>query len=512
MATKEKETENEVETKKAATATSKPSSGTVTPHATAAAKTFKVGPVTRIEGHLDIEVTVDQVNGQMQVVDAKCEGTMFRGFENILLNRDPRDAVHLTQRICGVCPVSHAMASSMALEQAFRITPTENGRVMRNLILGANFIQSHILHFYHLAAPDYIDTTGILDMSPWTPRYTTSDMAKGATAQSLVNNYLTALAMRRKAHQMGAIFGGKLPHTPTFSPGGCSEIVSADKVTAFRALLTELRNFLTNTMVPDALAVASLFPAYKTIGRGSGNLLAYGVFDLSTTNTNNKLLARGRVLNGQLQTVSATSIKEYVKYGYYSSATGLNPATGATTPSPAKAGAYSWLKAPRYDNAVYEVGPLARMWVNGDYRNGPSVIDRVAARALEAQKIADAMDGWLNQLVVGGQTCRAASVPASGTGIGLTEAARGALGHWVEIRNSKLSRYQVITPTAWNASPKDDSGQMGAMEQALMGTPVADTTQPIELLRVVHSFDPCLACAVHLLRPGQKRPKVVLRA
>ena len=463
--------------------------------------TIKIDPVTRIEGHLSIEVTVDTVNGQNQIIDAKSNGTVFRGFETILRGRDPLDAPHITQRICGVCPISHGMASSLGLEAAFGVTAPANGRIIRNLVLGSNFIQSHILHFYHLAALDYINTNGILDIAPWLPRYVTSDMVTGTVAETLVNHYVQALAMRRKSHQMGAIFGGHMPLSPVFVPGGSTERPSAQKITDFRTILTELRNFINNIMIPDVLAVANAFPQYYEIGQGCGNLLAYGVFDTNSTGST-KLLARGRLTSGQLLAVDATQIKEYVKYSKYTAASGnLHPSAGVTEPSATKTSAYSWIKSPRYSNAVHETGPLARMWVNGDYRDGISVLDRIAARAFEAKKVADAMDGWLNQLVVGGSVYQYAATPASATGIGLTEAPRGALGHWINIASSKLNRYQVITPTNWNASPKDDMEQHGPIEQALIGTPIADTKQPIEVLRIIHSFDPCLSCAVHMVRP-----------
>ena len=471
------------------------------------ATTITIDPVTRIEGHLKIEVTVDDVGGEQQVVDAKSAGTMFRGFELLLNDRDPRDATHYTQRICGVCPVSHAMASSMNLENAFGVTPPANGRILRNLVLGGNFIQSHILHFYHLAALDYIDTTGILDMSPWSPRWVSPDMITGATAQTLVGHYVDALAMRRKAHQMGAIFGGRLPCTSTFVVGGNTEVATDEKISAFRALLTELRSFVDNVLIADTQALAAAFPAYASIGTGCGNLIAYGVFDLNGSGSS-KLLSRGRYTAGTPQSVDPAQITEYVQYSWFTANSGnRNPAHGVTEPDAEKAGAYSWIKSPRYLDAVHEAGPLARMWVNGDYNNGISVIDRLMARALETKKIADAMDGWLDELVAGGAVYQNNTVPLSGTGIGLTEAPRGALGHWIDISNQKISRYQVLTPTGWNASPKDDAGQMGPIEQALMGTPVADLSQPVELLRVVHSFDPCLACSVHMVRPGRKIPE-----
>lgn len=474
------------------------------------ATTITIDPVTRIEGHLRIETTIETVNGIQQVIDAKSSGTMFRGFERMLIGRDPYDATHLTQRICGVCPISHGMASSMAIEAAYAKTPPNNGIILRNLILGSNYIQSHILHFYHLAALDYINTKSILDMAPWTSRYITADMATGDIAQTLVNHYVQALEMRRKAHQMGAIFGGKLPCSPSFAPGGCTETFSTQKYTDFLSLLNEIRNFIDNVYIPDIEAVAQLFSQYYDIGYGCGNLLAFGVFELDGTG-NNRFLKRGRIVNESttIQTVDQTVITEDVEHSWYSSPTGLHPSAGQTTPDAAKVNAHSWIKSPRYSNQVYEVGPLARMWVNGDYQEGISVLDRLAARAFETKKIADGMVGWLNQLVSGSSYTTLAR-SANCTGIGLTEAPRGALGHWISISNSAISRYQIITPTAWNASTLDHLGQNGPIEQALMGTPVNDITKPIEILRVIHSFDPCLSCSVHMLRPDSTKVHTVI--
>jgi len=463
-----------------------------------------IAPLTRVEGHLDVEVTVDTVNGERQVVDARCSGAMFRGFERILVGRDPRDAVLLTQRICGVCPISHGMASSLALEGAFALTPAENGRLIRNLVLGSNYIQSHILHFYHLAAPDYINTDGILDMSPWRPHLSSPDMVTGKVASALVGNYVKALEMRRKAHQMGAIFAGHMPSTVSFAVGGATKSVKDEDIAAFRDLLTELRSFISNVMLADGETLLGLFGDYAQIGKGCGNLLAFGAFDLNSAGSS-KLLSRGRYTNGALGTVDNTQIREYVSHAWYTANSGNRPpASGITEPDAAKAGAYSWIKAPRYGGVVHEVGPLARMWVNGDYRYGISVMDRIVARALETEKVANAMNDWLNQLVPGAASYTYKATPATGTGVGLTEAPRGALGHWLQISSSKLSQYQIVSPTGWNASPMDDSGQHGAIEQALIGTPVRDQQNPIELLRVVHSFDPCLSCSVHLVRPGKR--------
>ena len=222
--------------------------------------TIKVGPVTRIEGHLDIEAAVDASSGPSQVVSATSAGTMFRGFEIILAGRNPLDAPHLTQRICGVCPTSHGMASSMALEAAMKIAPPDNGRLLRNLILGSDFLQSHILHFYQLAALDYIDTTGLLDQAPWTPRYIGGDLLTGAVASALKDHYVQALAVRRQAHQMGAIFGGKMPCSPRFGPGGCTEAITTKNVSSFRSLLSTVTWFIRDIYIPDVELLATKFP------------------------------------------------------------------------------------------------------------------------------------------------------------------------------------------------------------------------------------------------------------
>ena len=492
------------------------------------ATTIKIDPLTRIEGHLSIEVTVD---GGV-ITDAKSSGTMFRGFEMILKGRDPLDAPHYTQRICGVCPISHGMASCLNLESALGVDIPANGRILRNLVLGANFLMSHILHFYHLAALDFINTEDAINMPPWVPAYVTPDMVTGPTAAMLVEHYVQALAIRRKAHQMGAIFGGKLPCAPSFVPGGCTEVVTQEKIEAFGVLLAEQQNFIDNTYIPDIKLVAGAFPAYFGIGAGCGNLIAYGAFDLDNSDEN-KLLVRGRT-NAQLDldTVESALIQEYLKYSKYDDAgSGLNPADGVTEPSAHKEDAYSWLKSPRYDAQVYEAGPLARMvanYLHGDataqtlvnglldeFSAGPavlfSVLGRHAARALEAKLVADAMVGWLNDdLVVGDPVYAESDIPENASGIGLTEAPRGALGHWIDIKKFKIDRYQVITPTNWNASPMDDMDQNGPIEQALIGAPLADLNNPIEVLRIVHSFDPCLACSVHLVRPGKIEPEMVV--
>ncbi len=474
------------------------------------ATTFTIDPVSRIEGHLKIEVTVDTVDSTQQVTDAKSSGTMFRGFENILAGRHPLDAPQITQRICGVCPVSHSMASCKTIEDALSLTPPANGRILRNLVLGANFIQSHILHFYHLAALDYINTTGILDMPPWSYRFVTPDMVTGSTAAAFVGSYVQALAIRRKAHQMGAIFGGKLPACASFSPGGCTDFPDSTKIGAFTSLLNEIKTFIDTVFVPDIQTLGGAFSSYYSIGQGCGKLISYGVFDQDDAGTT-KFLSRGIYDGSVVGTMNPALITEDVAYSNFTSTSHLHPSAGETTVDADKASAYSYIKAPRYDGEVYEAGPLARMWINGDYNKGISSMDRIEARALETQKIANDMYNWLSDLTDGADSYTDPTIVPSVSGEGLTEAPRGALGHWISIDSeSKTEHYQVITPTAWNASPKDDMDQRGPIEQALIGTPVADIDQPVEILRVIHSFDPCLACSVHMLRPDKNKPVNVI--
>jgi hydrogenase large subunit len=464
-------------------------------------------PVTRIEGHLKVQVTIDTVNGATQVVDAQCTGTQFRGFETILKGRNPLDSTMITERICGVCPVSHGYASTLALEGAAGTARPTNARILRNLVLGSNFLQSHILHFYLLAALDYVQGP---NSAPWTPAWSV-DLRGGLT--SIGNNIPMAVQARRRAHEMGAIFGGKMPGPVSYVAGGFTSNPSSSRISAFQSQLSWLTNFIQNTYIPDVQLLSSVYSDYLSVGKGYGNLLAYGAFDLDDAGST-KLFKRGIVWGSaptQVNTVNVSNITESVGYSWYDNSTNnLNPAKGATvTVDPStKTGAYSWLKAPRYSGNPVEAGPLARMWVTGNYNRGVSIMDRHLARANEALVVAQAMNGWLNQLAIGSPVYSTYKTPSSGSGIGLTEAPRGALGHWLSISNSTISNYQVVTPTCWNASPKDSSGNRGPMEQALIGLPITRADEPVEVLRLIHSFDPCLSCAVHVMRPEGK-PTVI---
>ena len=465
-----------------------------------AKKKIVIDPVTRIEGHLGIEAELD--GGK--VVDARSKGTLFRGFEIILKGRDPRDAVHLTQRICGVCSASHAMASATCLDNAFGVKPPDSARVIRNLVVGANFLHSHILHFYHLSVLDYVKGP---DTAPFIPRYKGDYRLSKEANDACVNHYLEALKIRILPHEMRAIFVGKAPHHVGFVAGGVTQKPTVDKIKGYLWRLKKVQDFIDNVYVPDVQAIAGAYGDYEQIGTGHKNLLVYGAFDLDSTGKN-KLFKRGRYTDGKLLDVDPARITEDVKYSWYQDKTsGKRPAESVTEPAPEKSGAYTWVKAPRYDGTPYELGPLARMWINGDYQKGISVIDRHAARALEAQKIAKALEEWVKQLKPDGQVWNECAVPDSAQAAGLVEAPRGALGHWISIKNKKIENYQCVVPSTWNTSPRDNKGTRGPIEEALVGTPVKDADNPIEVLRVVRSFDPCLACAVHLIRPNGKTIK-----
>ncbi len=511
-------------------------------------------PITRIEGHLKIEAIVE--NGIVK--ETKSSGTLFRGFEIILKGRDPRDAQRITQRICGVCPTSHSTAATLNLDSAFGISDKipDNGRILRNLILGAAHIADHILHFYHLAALDYVDVTKVAkyeandpnlnsvkkfiergELAPFVPRYEGDYRLPDEVDIQAVAHYVKALEMRRKGQEMCSIFGGKMPHNIGIVPGGVTSIPTVDKIANFLWRLNELRDFIDTVYLPDVLAVAEAYSDYFEIGAGCGNLLSYGGYDLDGKDPNyltrDRLFKSGVVSSDlKLTPVNVDLITESVKNSWYDdAASGKNPKEGETKPQPEKDGAYSWVKSPRYDGKVCEVGPLARVvatYVSGNekvkelvdtvldkFKASPSalfsVLGRHAARAISCKVVADSMPEWLLQLKPGEPVYKEYEIPSEANGFGVVDAARGALGHWIEIKDKKIANYQCVVPTTWNASTRDDSGQPGPIEQAITGTKVKDEENPFEIVRIVRSFDPCLGCAVHTVTPkGRIKGKVVI--
>ncbi len=498
-----------------------------------------IDPVTRIEGHMKIEATVDDGS----VKDAHCSGTLFRGFEIILKGRDPRDAQRITQRVCGVCPAVHGTASTLNLDSAFGIADKipDNGRILRNLVLGSNYLQSNILHFYHLTALDFVDVAAVSDymgkdvelnslknfiargeLAPFVPRYEGDYRFSTEMNQELAKHYLKAFEIRRLAHEMLTLFGGKMPHNAAIVPGGITEHPSVDKISRFLWRLNKIRNFINNEYIPDVKAVAQMYPDYFRIGEGPGNFLCYGAFDLEGTSkdysTRERLFLQGAVEGMSIfKKLNTDNITESIKHSWYDGEDALHPSKEDTKPNVHKKGGYSWIRSPRYEGKVYEVGPLAR-WVVSyfagqkqvkevldsiiselgiELKDLNSVLGRHAARALDTKLVADSMAEWLLELKPEAPVYVEYDIPEESEGMGIVDGPRGALGHWIKIRNRKIDKYQLVVPTTWNGSPKDEKGQPGPMEQALIGTKVRNSENPYELVRIARSFDPCLACSVH---------------
>ncbi len=471
-----------------------------------------VDPVTRIEGHLKIEVEVEE----NVVVDAWTAGTLWRGLELIMQGRDPRDAEQIMQRICGVCPTAHATAGILALDDAMGIEPPPNGRIIRNLILSSNLIQSHILHFFHLAALDYVKGP---DIAPFKPRYEADYRLPADVNEQAVETYLEALSIRRKAQEMLAIWGGKMPHVQAIVPGGVSEVPNTSKIYKFLNYLEEMQNFIDTKYIPTVQAVAGAYPDWFTIGEGCKNLLCYGGYPQEEGMDHvkkKKHWKSGTYIRGQFKELDASLVAEEVTSSWYKDDTlGTTPDVAVITADAEKDGAYSWMKSPRYNGEAMEVGPLARAWINqypevvalGD--KAFSVLGRHFARAIETSEIAKSMKEWTLQLQPGQPVCTPHKLPEKEVvGMGLCEGSRGALGHWHRISgNGRTMVYNAVVPTTWNAGPRTGSGAStvrGPMEQAIIGTKVADPNNPVELVRIVRSFDPCLGCAIHLMTPDKK--------
>jgi hydrogenase large subunit len=504
-------------------------------------KKIVIHPITRIEGHLKVEAIVDDG----QVKDANISGTMFRGIEIMLRGRDPRDAVMITQRICGVCPEPHAIASVSAVDDYAGLTDKipGNGILMRNLILGTRSIADHILHFYILSGLDYIDPARVLEYeggnkdlnilkyfleqgysNPFLPRDDIDYKFDAKTTNMVVSHYIKALDIYRKTQQAATIFGGKWPHDSAIVAGGITEKLTSDKITEFMWRLEEILDFVKNYYLPDVIAIAKTYSEYLEIGKGCQNLLAYDSYRIKLNGSYDDTLLKGGLVNNidKYSEIDINHITEDVTHSWYKDFEPVNPGSGETEPEAEKEAGYSWIKSPRYNGKVYEVGPIADILstylgkkdpyivdvvnsalseIGGNISSMYSVAGRHLGRALSAKIVADQLLEWVGQLRAGEPTTVEYEPPSEGKGIGLCSAPRGALGHWLNVKDGRISNYQVITPTAWNASPKDKDGQPGPYEQALIGLKIKESSSPIEILRVIRSFDPCTACAVHMVTP-----------
>ena len=531
-----------------------------------------IDPITRIEGHLRAEMEVtDGV-----VTDAWISGGCFRGMELVVRDRTPEDAAFIVQRICGVCPVSHMHASSIAAEKAYGITIPNNARIIRNLIEGSQFLHSHILWFYNLAGLDYVNPLNALSADPVAAYDLATELGTPSAdfvglqdrLQKFADNgqlsifsgnwfdtgeynltpeadliltahYLEALQMQSKASEIAGLLGGKMPHIMTIVPGGTAFVPTAEKLDDLKGLVDELYNWVASTLIPDTLAVAQFYPEAATFGKGCGRYGAWGVFerpfDASTSYTdqmNNRYLPAG-VLdeNFNLSDVDESKITEYVGRSWYEGDADLPPFEQGVHPAFTEYNVddrYTWNKCPRYDGKPLETGGFARLLV-AYARNVPFVVEqidgllealgaqpgdlsalqntlgRTGARQIETLYIAGLMKEWVTELceaIEGGDsTYFEGPSQTTGEGTGFWEAPRGALYHSEKVKDGKITDYQIIIPSTWNLAPHDPEGNYGPMEQALIGVPVADIEKPINALRTVHSFDPCTACAVHIVEP-----------
>jgi len=583
------------------------------------AQTVVVDPITRIEGHLRIEAETDDAG---VITRASSSGTMVRGIEIILRGRDPRDAWAFAQRICGVCTLVHGMASIRSVESALKYDVPANAQTIRNLMIAAQFVHDHVMHFYHLHALDWVDVVSALKADP----KATSDLAQsiskyaksspgyfgdvqkrlktfvdggqlgifangywGHPAYKLppeanlmaVAHYLDALAWQRDVVKLHTIFGGKNPH-PNFVVGGVPSAISVhtdsvqnpsgarggDAATSVNLVglqtvqnvIRQMQEFVDQVYIPDTLAIAGFYKDWGAIGEGLGNFMSYG--DMPTKqmwNPDSFMIPSGVILGRDLTKVldvdvnADDQVQEFIAHSWYEYSggkdKGLHPYQGETKfnytgPKPPYQHLdvdkdYSWLKSPRWKGKAVEVGPLARVLVM--YAKGHpqakelvdmtlkkldvpvqalySTLGRTAARTLETKIYVDVMQSLYDQLIANikagdlktfnEKLWDPATWPKEAKGVGFVEAPRGSLGHWIVIKDGKIDNYQAVVPSTWNAGPRDPQGQQGAYEAALKGHKLHDPKQPIEILRTIHSYDPCIACAVHVTDPeGEELVKV----
>ena len=533
-----------------------------------------VDPLTRIEGHLRIEVEVEKG----KVKDVRSCGTLFRGLEMILKGRDPRDVQHFTQRTCGVCTYTHALASTRALEDAiFNASHKDipaNATYIRNLVLGQLFLHDHIVHFYHLHALDWVDVTSALQADPSKAASLANSISSRPTkAEDLravqdklkafvasgqlgpftnayflgghpayylepeanlvaTAHYLEALRVQVEAARGMAVFGGKTPHPQFLVAGGvtCYDALTPERIKEFEEIYKKTAAFVRDVYIPDLLLVAGAYKDWAGIG-GTHDFMTMGDFPKAggERKLESRWLKPGIIYNRDLahvQDFDPTKISEHIRHSWYDGDKADNPYDEKTEPKFTHMGdkdRYSWLKAPRYDEHSTETGPLACVLVNYAKGNpdikplvdmvlqklsvGPealfSTLGRTAARGIEtlaiANKMASMLEEFKDNIRSDKQIVEDLEVPQESKGVGFVEAPRGGLSHWIRIEKGRVGNFQLVVPTTWNLGPRDANNVLGPCEEALMGTPIADPKRPVEILRTVHAFDPCIACAVHVI-------------
>lgn len=481
-------------------------------------KRITVGPFNRVEG--DLEVRLDIADGRVR--KAWVKASLYRGFEQIMHGKDPRDALVLTPRICGICSVSQSMAAAYALADAQGLSMPPNGELTTNLILACENLADHFTHFYLFFMPDF--ARDVYAGESWHPAAIGRFQATVGTAAR------EAIQARSQFLHLMGLLAGKWPHSLTLQPGGSSRPIQPQERLRLLAIISGFRRFLeTRTFGDDLEAVIALRDAdalaawanggpgrsgdlgvflrisealgLDQMGRGVDRFMSYGNYPIG-----GERLFRYGLWDGELGPLDTGAIAEDLTHSWMTgNENPLHPSVGVTLPGVDKPGGYSWCKAPRLDGGVVEVGALARQLIDGHplvrdlvARSGGNVRNRVVARLLETARVLIAMEDWVKALVPNEPFCNHGAMPDEASGTGLVEAARGSLGHWLQIRNGLLLNYQIVAPTTWNFSPRDGQGTPGALEQALEGAPVRKGEKtPVAVQHIVRSFDPCMVCTVH---------------
>jgi hydrogenase large subunit len=476
-----------------------------------------LGPFNRVEGDLEVEVEVNDG----QVSSAWVNSPLYRGFENILVGKDPIDALVYTPRICGICSVSQSVAAARALAMAQGIDYTPNGRLATNLILACENMADHISHFYLFFMPDF--ARGQYAEQTWYKKVSERFKAQQGTAAR------DMLPARSEFMHLTGLLAGKWPHSLALQPGGTTRALEPRERITVLGKIHSFRRFLENTLFGDKLEAVNAIDSIEalkrwasehadsdfgqflmladelqlaTLGRSTDHFLSYGAYEVDE---GQHLFNSGTWLQ-QHHPLQADAITEDISHSWmHAQRIPRHPYQGSTEPDAEAPDAYSWCKAPRYDGQVVEVGALARQIIDANplavalaQQSGGNVQNRVIGRLLELAQLIPHMEHWAQALKSGEAYCHQGSTPKEGQGMGLVEAARGSLGHWLRIKRGRIINYQIIAPTTWNFSPRDENGVPGALEQALVNTPVSDDGKDsANIQHVVRSFDPCMVCTVH---------------
>lgn len=450
-----------------------------------------IDPITRISGFLEISTDVEN----NIITNAKTCGLLFRGFEKMLAGRSPLDAIYFTERICGICSTSHAIASSLALKNAFNEQTTLNDLYLRDLAHGFEFLQNHLRQFFLFTVPDYVK---LPEINPLVPQQYTDYRLNEADTQKILNSYNKNIYYSRLCHEGLAVLGGKAPHNHGIFISGVTVNIDSYKIEKIKSIIYKLKNFINSNLMEAMNIIAYNYPDYFEAGISYSNYMSYGLFS-DYKNADISYVPPGVMLNRIRYPLELNNITENITASWYTGTQNLEKPNDINVfeVDLKKPDSYSFIKAPRYKGLPMEGGPLARLMLAGEYLNGNSCMDRNFARVLETKKIINIMSNMANLIKINPNNQKIYTIPNNCSGIGITDTIRGALGHWVHIENKVIKNYNIITPTGWNLSPIDEKGIHGPAEYALIGTVINNKEDNIKLGRIVRSFDPCVSCATH---------------